>query len=69
MEVLALHIAKLELKAGQVLCVKVDGRIDAETATMLKMQVESYLPDGVSCMVFDEKITLQVLDASEAAAH
>lgn len=59
------HIAKLSLKAGDVLVLRLNGRITSETEDLARKHLTPHLPEGVKALVIDESVDLQVLSAEE----
>jgi hypothetical protein len=59
------RIAKLEVKPGDVLVVKIATRITEQIAHDLKLRFEARLPDGVKVLVLDSGIDLSVLSFEE----
>jgi hypothetical protein len=59
------RIAKLEVKPGDVLVVKIATRITDQIAHDLKLRFEARLPDAVKVLVLDSGIDLSVLSFEE----
>lgn len=59
------QIAKLGLRAGDVLVVKVDRVVSDEMAARIKAMAADALPPDVKTLVIDRQIDLAVLTAEE----
>lgn len=66
---LEFRIARLDLRPGDVLVVKVNGpAISGETATAVRRMVNVTIPDH-KVLVLDERLDLAVLTQAEIAAR
>jgi hypothetical protein len=62
---LEFRIAKLEVKPGDVLVVKVDDHITRDRALIIQHKLQTRLPKGVKALVLDKGIDLSVLTFDE----
>lgn len=62
---LEFRIAKLEVKAGDMLVVKCDGYLSLEMSKKLKQQFKDRLPEGVQVLILDKGLDLAVLTFDE----
>ena len=62
-------VAKLELRAGDVLVIQSDRRLPKEVMDRISGHVQPHLPDGVKILVIDPSITLSTLSAADIAAR
>jgi hypothetical protein len=56
-----LAIAKLDLRAGDVLVIKVDRPVDAELAQRIRDYAKIVLPEGVKTLVIDHKTNISTV--------
>ena len=56
-----LAIAKLELRAGDVLAIQVAGHVSAVVVDRMREQLTKILPGGVKAMVIDSDTSLSVV--------
>jgi hypothetical protein len=61
-----LHIAKLELKPGDILVLRLDHKLSDETCNWLRDNMRRVLPEGVKAMVLDKDADLSVVRAEDA---
>lgn len=59
------EIAKLELKADDVLVVRVDRPISMDVAERIRKHISPLLPQGVKTLVINPEIELSVLSRSD----
>ncbi|KGT79305.1 hypothetical protein MA20_12885 [Bradyrhizobium japonicum] len=69
MEVEKLAIAKLELKAGDVLVVQLNRRQPTEVMNRVRDSIYPHLPTDVKIMVIAPSINLAVLTAADVAGR
>jgi len=61
-EIARLEVAKLELKYGDILAVKLNGHARREDIEQVKGYLEKMLPPGVSALVFgSDSLELQIV--------
>jgi hypothetical protein len=63
------QIAKLQLRAGDVLIVKVANLLSVEAAQRLHSHIDSVVPAGVKVLVVGSDIDLSMLTAEEIQAR
>lgn len=65
-EVVRVEIAKIELKRGDTLVVRVDNsRFDDETRMRMHSQIRKVLPDGVGLIITNEDVSFEMMVYSD----
>lgn len=65
MEAITVEIAKLDLKAGEMLAIMVPQMLNMEQRANLREMVRHILPDGVKAVVLDGGVTLAKVQAAD----
>jgi hypothetical protein len=69
MDDLEFRIAKLELKPGDILVVKIDAHLSDTNRAVLRAQWEPLIPGGHKMLILDRSIELSVLTQSDIEAR
>lgn len=68
-DVLELAIAKLTLRPGDLLVVKINHTLEAALADKVGTQIKDHLPNGVRVLLIDNSIELSVLTQADIKAR
>jgi hypothetical protein len=59
------EIAKLSLRTGDVLVLRVNRSLSSQMAERIREHAERFLPDGAKCMVLDDSFEVSVMTGPE----